>query len=117
MAYHPALLRAVKAFNSGRYFEAHECLEEALDDVEDDDAVWQMFIGLIQVAVGYHKCRFRYAGGAKLLGMGLAKLAALPAHCGGVRLDSLRRRVRRDVDNGPDIASDPPRIQLVPRRS
>jgi cytochrome c-type biogenesis protein CcmH/NrfG len=28
-----ALLAAAREFNSGRYFEAHEALEEALDDL------------------------------------------------------------------------------------
>ncbi len=113
MAYHPALLRAVKDFNSGRYFEAHEYLEEALDDVEDDDNTWEMFVGLIQIAVGYHKCSSGYPGGEKMLGLGLEKVTPLPDECAGVRLGALRRRVRSDLEQEQNMHEDPPRIQLV----
>ena len=119
MAYHPALLRAVKDFNSGRYFEAHEHLEEALDDVEDDDNTWEMFVGLIQIAVGYHKYVSGHPGGAKMLGKGLKKVSPLPEECAGVRLESLRQRVRQDVEdlenleNQIHIRASSPRIQLV----
>ena len=54
MPYHPALLRSIKDFNSGLYFEAHEHLEEALDGVEGNADVWELYVGLIQIAVGYH---------------------------------------------------------------
>ena len=113
MAYHPALLRAVKDFNSGRYFEAHEHLEEALDDVEDDDNTWEMFVGLIQIAVGYHKYVSGYPGGVKMLGKGLKKVSPLPEECAGVHLESLRQRVRRDLENQSNISGSSPRIQLV----
>ena len=35
MRYHPALLRSIKDFNSGRYFDAHEALEEALEKLKE----------------------------------------------------------------------------------
>ena len=113
VTYHPALLRAVKDFNSGRYFEAHEHLEEALDEVEDDDNTWEMFVGLIQIAVGYHKYVSGYPGGVKMLGKGLKKVSSLPEECAGVRLESLRRRVRQDLENERNILASPPRVQLV----
>jgi len=47
-----AVIAAARAFNSGRYFEAHEISEEALEEVPDDR--WDLFVGLIQIAVGYH---------------------------------------------------------------
>ena len=115
MSYHPALLRAVKDFNSGRYFEAHEHLEEALDDAEDDDNTWEMFIGLIQIAVGYHKSVSGYSGGPKMLGKGLEKVSPLPAICAGVQLERLRQRVRQDLKKAEQIQADPPRIQLSRR--
>ena len=120
MAYHPALLRAVKDFNSGRYFEAHEYLEEALDDVEDEEHTWELFIGLIQIAVGYHKCSSGYPGGEKMLGKGLEKVTPLPNVCAGVRLEVLRERIRADLENDDKkrldrISTEPPRITLIPR--
>lgn len=113
MTYHPALLSAVKDFNSGHYFEAHEHLEEALDDVEDDNNTWEMFVGLIQIAVGYHKYVSGYPGGVKMLGKGLEKVSSLPEECAGVRLESLRQRVRQDLENQKNIRASSPRIQLV----
>jgi predicted metal-dependent hydrolase len=118
MSYHPALLRSIREFNSGHYFEAHEHLEEALDGVEGDADAWELYVGLIQIAVGYHKCASGYPGGAKMLGLGLEKVASLPAVCAGVRLEELRQRVREDLAEDDSVqerlAKDPPRIMLIP---
>ena len=94
MEYHPALLRSIKDFNSSRYFEAHEHLEEALDEVEEEENTWQLFVGLIRVAVGYHKYASGFPGGEGMLKIGLQTLAALPDVCAGVLLEALRQRVR-----------------------
>lgn len=116
MSYHPSLLRAIKDFNSGRYFEAHEHLEEALDEVEDAENTWQLFIGLIRIAVGYHKYASGYPGGQKMLELGLETLSPLPDGCAGVELEALRKRVRHDLtrlDTGPErLGRKPPRITL-----
>ena len=121
MTYHPVLLRSIKDFNSGRYFEAHEHLEEALDEIEDDDDTWQLFIGLIRIAVGYHKCASGYPGGEKMLGMGLETVASLPDECAGVQLEVLRKRVRQDLARLEHLlerlGTEPPRITLRPRES
>jgi len=118
MSYHPALLRSIREFNSGHYFEAHEHLEEALDEVEGDADAWELYVGLIQIAVGYHKCASGYPGGAKMLGLGLEKVASLPAVCAGVRLEELRQRVREDLAEDDSVqerlTTDPPRIMLTP---
>lgn len=117
MLRHPALLRFLKDFNSGRYFEAHEHLEEALDEVEEIPAAWELSIGLIQIAVGYHKCASGYPGGEKMLGLGLAKVSSLPDVCNGVRVEELRQRLRADLADMKGVTGrlqkDPPRIQLV----
>jgi len=119
MSYHPALLRSIKEFNSGRYFEAHEHLEEALDEVEGNTDAWELYVGLIQIAVGYHKCASGYPGGEKMLGLGLAKVFSLPDVCAGVRLEDLRKRVREDLRNHEGVHErlqrEPPRIMLAPR--
>jgi predicted metal-dependent hydrolase len=119
MLYHPALLRSIKDFNSGHYFEAHEHLEEALEEIEEDPHVWTLFIGLIQIAVGYHKYASGYPGGEKMLRLGLEKVSPLPDVCAGVRLEELRQRVRQDLADADIVQErlqqDPPRIMLVPR--
>jgi uncharacterized protein len=68
-----ALRPALREFNAGRFFECHEVLEDLLETTGRDD--WDFVLGLIQIAVGYHKLTHRYAGGEKLLAMGLDKLA------------------------------------------
>lgn len=119
MLYHPALLRSIKDFNSGHYFEAHEHLEEALEEIEEDPQVWTLFIGLIQIAVGYHKYASGYPGGEKMLRLGLEKVSPLPEVCAGVRLEELRQRLRADLTDADGIQArlqrDPPRITLVPK--
>jgi predicted metal-dependent hydrolase len=119
MSYHPALLRSIKEFNSGHYFEAHEHLEEALDEVEGNADAWELYVGLIQIAVGYHKCASGYPGGDKMLGLGLEKVSSLSDVCAGVRLAELRQRVREDLADHEGMQErlqrEPPRIMLMPR--
>jgi predicted metal-dependent hydrolase len=65
-----SLLDAARAFNNGRYFEAHEELGDALDDVPDD--FWDLSVGLIQIAVGYHKVTQQlWCGAAGMLQQGI----------------------------------------------
>lgn len=114
------LLGAARELNAGRYFEAHEALEEHLDDVPD--AWWPLFLGLIQVAVGYHKLSSGNDGAARMLGIGLEKLAPLADDVLGIDLGALRRRAtldrerleRHDVAAAlAALASDPPRLLPV----
>lgn len=116
-----ALISAAREFNGGRYFEAHEALEEALDDVPDDQ--WNLFLGLIQIAVGYHKVTQQlWSGAARMLSIGLEKVDDLPPHFGGVNLAPLRDRARADRDalerrqfDEAAFRVDPPRLQPRPR--
>jgi len=117
MVYHPALLCAIKDFNSGRYFEAHEHWEEALEEVEGEANTWELFVGLIRIAVGYHKYASGYPGGEKMLSLGLEKTSPLPDVCAGVRLEALRQRVREDLTKSENVQErlrrEPPRIMLA----
>jgi len=119
MSYHPVLLRSIKEFNSGHYFAAHEHLEEALDEVEGTADTWELYVGLIQIAVGYHKYISGYPGGEKMLGLGLEKVSVLPDVCAGVRLKELRQRVGEDLADHEGVQArlqrEPPRIMLAPR--
>lgn len=111
------LIEAARAFNAGHYFEAHEVLEDGLEGVPNE--LWELFIGLIQIAVGYHKVTQQLWGGAaRMLQMGLDKLAAYPAAAGGVNLATLRTRVQADIDrlrnnrfDPQAFARQPPRLQ------
>ena len=111
------VIDAAREFNAGRYFEAHEVLEDGLDAVPDD--LWMLFIGLIQIAVGYHKLTQQLWSGARhMLEIGLQKVAPFAAEAAGLKLGALRQRVHADVEqlrDGPfdseAFARHPPRLQ------
>jgi hypothetical protein len=113
-----AFLDGVRRFNAGEFFEAHEAFEDLLEGVEDDGR-WELLLGLIQVAVGYHKCASGHPGGLVMLSKGLDKLAPFPDDAGGVDLGALRARVATDVAGlaagtpAERLLASPPRIALV----
>jgi predicted metal-dependent hydrolase len=113
------LIAAAREFNSGRYFEAHEVLEDGLDEVPAP--FWDLALGLIQIAVGYHKAsQGLRAGAAAMLGRGLDKTKALPDDAAGLNLAALRQRVAADIAalgggaSGPELLrTAPPRIRFA----
>jgi predicted metal-dependent hydrolase len=117
----PGLQPALREYNAGRFFECHEALEELLDETAEED--WDFILGLIQVAVGYHKLTQHHAGGEKLLAMGLAKLAPYAADHGGLDLAALRRGVEGDLARlaearwtGRIATPEPPRLLPISAR-
>ena len=118
------VIDAAREFNAGRYFEAHEVIEDGLEDVPDE--LWDLFVGLIQIAVGYHKITQELLGGAaRMLALGLGKVERFPADAAGLNVGALRQRVHADVANlrggrfdGAAFEGKPPRLQpLQPERS
>ncbi|HVM96467.1 MAG TPA: DUF309 domain-containing protein [Candidatus Acidoferrales bacterium] len=116
-AFHDHLIAAAREFNSGRYFEAHEALEEGLDDTPDE--LWELSLGLIQIAVGYHKLTQQlWVGGRRMLERALAKVEPFADDSAGLKLRLLRRRVAADIEALRDkrfdadaFKRDPPRLQ------
>src|SRR5437867_2323013 len=116
-ALHDLLIAAAREFNAGRYFEAHEVLEDGLENVPDH--MWELFLGLIQIAVGYHKLTQQlWRGGAQMLGRALAKVEPFPPEAAGLNLEALRQRVRADIEqlrsgrfDVPGFVRHPPRMQ------
>lgn len=116
-----------REFNAGRYFEAHEALEDALDDVPEE--LWSLFVGLIQIAVGYHKLTQGLTSGAiRMLGLGLDKLASFADDAGGLDVSALRDRAHADLErlragrlDPTELGRDPPRMRparrTMPRRA
>jgi predicted metal-dependent hydrolase len=111
------LIDAARAFNSGEYFETHEILEDALEVVPDH--LFELFVGLIQIAVGYHKVTQQlWSGAEQMLGRGLEKVAPFPPEAAGVNLEVLRQRVDADVErlrsgrfDADVFVRRPPRLQ------
>jgi len=113
------VLAAAREFNAGRYFEAHEALEDGLDAVPDD--LWELFVGLIQIAVGYHKLtQGLWSGALAMFEKALAKVEGAAPDAGEIELELLRRRVRTDLESlrhgsfdASTLLQSPPR--LLPR--
>ena len=115
----PGFGAAVRVFNAGDFFAAHEAFEELLDLAEGNDC-WQCLVALIQVAVGYHKWVSGHPGAARMLGLGAAKLAPFPAVFRRLAVDRLRRRVAEDLATlesegslASRLVSSPPRIEMI----
>lgn len=84
-----ALALATSLWNSERFFEAHEVLEDVWREAPEDDA--QFWKGVIQVAVGCcHHQRGNVGGSVALLRKGAVKLATYPDVYHGVDVEQLR---------------------------
>jgi predicted metal-dependent hydrolase len=85
--------QGLEAFNSSRFFEAHELWEDAWRETQGPDKPFLQ--GLIQVAAAFHhNSRGNLAGTRKLLQAGLLKLDAFPAVHGELEIAPLRDAVR-----------------------
>lgn len=88
-----ALQLGVRLWNDGRYFEAHECLENVWHAApEADTDLWQ---GVIQLAVaGVHIQRGNPTGARALLGRALERLAGYPDLHRGIDVAAARSTCR-----------------------
>ena len=119
----PALLvKGIREFNEGRYWECHETLEELWR--AEPRPVRDLYQGILQVGVGFHHLRRgNHAGAVKVMGRGLARLRSLPEVCQDVRVaelaDATRAVYDRVVELGPDRVgeidvSSLPRVRIGP---
>lgn len=110
------LHRGIELFNSGRFFECHEVLEEAWTPQQGPRRLFLQ--SLIHVAVGfYHQQRGNPDGALRQLGKGLRKLAGYLPVCEGIdtwRLyrEALAARARIEVGEAPAVY---PRIHEIER--
>src|SRR5205809_990595 len=96
----PKIAEGIRLFNSQKFFEAHEALEEVWLKTEGR----QKFIlhGLIQVAAAFHHhTKGNLAGFHSLLGKGLSKLDQFGDSMEGIDLEELRKQLHHWRD-GPD---------------
>ena len=107
--------KGLEAFNSGRFYDAHEHWEEVWLETLDPE---KMFLqGLIQVAAAFHHySRANRQGTQNLLQAGLAKIERFPHAHRGLELEPLRVAVRRwlaALEGGEDPAKEKiPRIEF-----
>jgi uncharacterized protein len=105
--------KGLEAFNSRRFFEAHELWEDVWRETVDPER--RFLQGLIQVAAAFHHySRENLPGTRKLLQAGLLKLESFPETHGGLEIEPLRSAVREWVGaliSGPiPEGMNPPRI-------
>ena len=95
----PLLVEGVRLFNAGRWFEAHEVLEDAWR--AEPGEVRRLYQGLLQVGVGlHHASRGNLRGALNLLDRGMAHLERFRPRCLGLDVDALLRdsaEVRRTL--------------------
>ncbi len=101
------MARFVAAFNAGRYFEAHEILEDFWREYRGPDRAF--YQGLIQAAVAlHHRARENRAGALRVAARARARLEPwLPRH-GGLDLEVLLAGLSAAVEAG----QPPPRLVL-----
>ncbi|HEV3112169.1 MAG TPA: DUF309 domain-containing protein [Candidatus Binataceae bacterium] len=85
-----SFLTGVELFNRGDFFEAHEAMEEAMDEA-DDDGNWEFFLGLLRAAVANHKLgQGEFSSAVIHLQAALRFLAPYPDRHQGIKLRELR---------------------------
>lgn len=112
----PAVARGINLFNTRKFFEAHEALEEVWLKAHGDEKL--LLHGLIQVAAAFHHhTRHNQAGFRSLLEKGSRKLDRFGAHKSGIDLAALRQELRNwseHLGNAHEVeAPRLPRIQGV----
>jgi uncharacterized protein len=86
---HPQAAEGLRLFNTGRYFEAHEALEDAWN--EEKRRVRDLYRGILQIAVVYlHITRRNYNGAIKVYTRSQRWLKDWPAICRGIYVEELR---------------------------
>jgi predicted metal-dependent hydrolase len=113
-----ALIKGLEEFNSGRFFECHDTLEE----------IWQgcrgparnFLQGLIQISVGlYHLRNGNFIGGESQLSKGLSNLAGYGEEYIGVDLAFFRKDVSlwlKKIRSGEKLEGtlpDPPVLHFI----
>ncbi len=113
------LLKGVEEFNSGKFFECHDTLEDVWRSVRGPAR--DFLQGLIHFAVGfYHLGNGNLRGGESQLEKGLSKLSGYGASFEGLELSALRMEVERwlhKARNGEELrctVADLPKYKFLP---
>ena len=94
---HPRAAEGLRLFNHGRYFEAHEALEEAW--LDEPGEIRDLYRGILQAAVVYlHITRRNYAGALKVYQRSRKWLEKWPAVCRGIQVARLRADLSEAID-------------------
>lgn len=93
---HPHAAQGLRLFNAGKYFEAHEALEEAWRD--EKGKVRDLYRGILQVGVAYlHITRGNYNGAVEVYRRSQRWLKDWSAVCRGIHVEELRRDAEQAI--------------------
>lgn len=93
---HPQAEEGLRLFNAGKYFEAHEALEEAWN--EEKGPVRDLYRGILQIAVVYlHITRRNYNGAIKVYARSQKWLNHWPDVCRGIYVEQLRKEAKEVI--------------------
>ena len=94
---HPQAIQGLRLFNAGRYFEAHEALEEAWN--AESGKVRDLYRGILQIAVAYlHILRGNYNGAVKVHQRSQHWMRDWPEVCRRIQVGKLRRDAQAVID-------------------
>ena len=86
---HPRAAEGLRLFNAGKYFEAHEALEDAWNAEKGE--VRELYRGILQIAVVYlHITRRNYNGAIKVYARSQRWMQNWPEICRGIEVGKLR---------------------------
>ena len=116
---HPQAVEGLRLMNAGKYFEAHEALEDAWN--AEEGSVRELYRGILQIAVVYlHITRRNYNGAVKVYGRSQKWLKDWPELCRGIQVGELRKdaeAVMMEVNRlGPERLAEFDRSLLKPVR-
>jgi len=87
---HPQAAEGLRLFNAGKYFEAHEALENAWNAEKGE--VRELYRGILQIAVTYvHITRGNYSGAVKVYNRSQRWLKDWADICKGIHIEELRK--------------------------
>jgi len=93
---HPQAAEGLRLFNAGKYFEAHEALENAWNAEKGE--VRNLYRGILQIAVTYlHITRGNYNGAVKVYNRSQRWLKNWADICRGIFVDELRKNAKSAI--------------------
>lgn len=102
---HPKAAEGLRLFNTGKYFEAHEALEEAWN--EEKGKIRSLYQGILQIAVVYlHITRGNYNGAVKVYRRGQPKLKDWDNVCRGISVEELRQNAETVIREVQRLGAD-----------
>lgn len=94
---HPRAAEGLRLFNEGKYFEAHEALEEAW--LDEKGKVRDLYRGILQVGVTYlHITRGNYNGSVKVYKRSQRWLKDWADVCRGIEVGKLREDAEQAME-------------------